>query len=118
MTQVSRVSPAAYAVPEAVRDAVCHLQQELTAAYLLDCLLLQKGISARILPVHQGEKAPFLASEERAERFAHLLQLWTGGCHSVVDEQLYEDAICRRPQEYLALRQQFRRVPLSVRRAR
>lgn len=96
-------------VPQSVREAVAHLAEEFTAAYLLDCLILEKGLRSRLCACATRTSNELLSPEERMERFSNLLPLWADGCESVVDERLFQDTARRRPQELQALRQNFRK---------
>ena len=99
-------------VPQSVREAVAHLTEEFTAAYLLDCLILEKGLRNRLRPYTPQTRNYLLTSEERMKRFSCLLSLWVDGYHNVIDEQLFQDTAQRRPRELLALKQYFRRTAL------
>ncbi|MDD7911360.1 hypothetical protein PUV47_15625 [Pseudovibrio exalbescens] len=101
-------------VPSALREAVAHLCGEFTAAYLLDCLVLHKGIVSRLPKPAENDAIPLLSAEERAERYGTLVNLWSKGCSTVIDEGLFAETVLRRPREYDALRSKFRRKPLSL----
>lgn len=101
-------------VPPALCEAVAHLCEEFTAAYLLDCLVLHKGIQCRLPKPAQAASCPRLSQDERSDRYGMLLSLWAGGCTTAIDEGLFLDAAHRRPREYDALRQRFRRKPLCL----
>ncbi|QUS56821.1 hypothetical protein KGB56_05205 [Pseudovibrio brasiliensis] len=99
-------------VPQSLREAVAHLADEFTAAYLLDCLILEKGLRSRLLSNSTRQANTPLTTDERSDRFAVLLRLWAEGCHTVVDERLFADTVRRRPDELEALREYFRQNAL------
>nr|AFT64012.1 hypothetical protein PJE062_5281 [alpha proteobacterium D323] len=103
-------------VPQSLREAVAHLADEFTAAYLLDCLILEKGLRSRLLSNSTRQPNTPLTTDERSDRFAMLLRLWAEGCHTVVDERLFADTARRRPEELEALREYFRQNALRSRK--
>lgn len=105
-------------VPQSLREAVAHLADEFTAAYLLDCLILEKGLRSRLCSHSTRQDNTPLSSEERTDRFATLLRLWAKGCHTVVDERLFADTVRRRPKELEALRVHFKQMALRTKQFR
>ncbi|GHB22452.1 hypothetical protein GCM10007094_08270 [Pseudovibrio japonicus] len=103
-------------VPQSLREAVEHLADEFNAAYLLDCLILEKGLRSRLLSNCTRQAHTPLSTDERTDRFATLLRLWAEGCHTVVDERLFADTVRRRPQELEALRDYFRQNALRAKK--
>ncbi len=103
-------------VPQSLREAVAHLAEEFTVAYLLDCLILEKGLRNRLLANSTRQANTPLTNEDRTDRFAVLLRLWAEGCHTVVDERLFADTVRRRPAELEALRKHFRETALRTKK--
>ncbi|KZL05499.1 hypothetical protein PsAD2_04424 [Pseudovibrio axinellae] len=101
-------------VPPSLREAVAHIADDFTADYLLDCLILEKGLHSRLLANCTRQTSIALTMEERTDRFAVLLRLWAEGCHTVVDERLFADTARRRPEELEALREHLRQNALRL----
>ncbi|WP_310621137.1 hypothetical protein [Flexibacterium corallicola] len=97
------------ALPPHLKEEVVHLQDEITAHYLLECLLLKKGIEARVLLTRNRSHYCYLGQEERAKRFAELFHLWSLGFDRVIDEALFADTALRLPKEYELLKQSVRK---------
>lgn len=71
-------------------------------AHIFDLVLLAAGCRAR-LPIRSASPKRAMSADERRKRQAAQLRLWAECSLMVVDEDLFTDAVRRRPQEAAAL---------------
>ncbi|WP_068081076.1 hypothetical protein [Polycladidibacter stylochi] len=91
----------------AIKEVVAHLAEDVNSNYLLDCLILERGIQSRLSSKAHKPRAAILNQQQRQELVSELLALWSSGAKMAINEQLFWDTVMRRPNEYSALKQRY-----------